>query len=581
MMTEQTKTARLRQIVKILNHYSVVKNITQQKNPAEVRQAFEELGPTFIKVGQMMSVRTDIFTVDFTRELRKLQDQVKTDDFTTVKKAVEQELDHSLAELFSQFDEQPFASASIAQVHHAKLKSGEEVVVKVQHPGIDTEIELDLALFEKALPLVNWVPQSNVINLKSLVREIRNSLQNELDFRKELAFAEEFYRLNNDWKEIRVPKMEPVYSTKKIIVMELMAGKSLETLIQAKTEPILQPGMSNNELKKMISGLLVEHFMKEVFDDGFFHADPHPGNILLQLLDEAENHADQPLKSKKLERKLGKQTYHFSYAYHQKLRPFRLNFIDFGMMGTIRPEMQTKMGNTIIALYSKDNQRITNAVRSICKPTGSFDEEKFNNELDDFLNRYLNLPIKEIDLQKLFSQVVMICHDNNLQIDDSVTMLIKAFGTLEGVIEDLNPDLSLFEVVAPFAQKFFIKQLHLKDELQKTGLDYLSSLKALPKIPSRTLTVLDTFAKGKGKLNLEFKNQKALLERVEAMVNRLVIGLILSALVIGSSLLVQTSPNGHTFISNLGIFGYSIAALSILFLISESFYRRYRKWKDR
>ena len=160
-------------------------------------------------------------------------------------------------------------------------------------------------------------------------------------------------------------------------------------------------------------------------------------------------------------------------------------------------------------------------------------------------------------------------------------MLIKAFGTLEGVIEDLNPDLSLFEVVAPFAQKFFIKQLHLKDELQETGLDYLSSLKALPKIPSRTLTVLDTFAKGKGKLNLEFKNQKALLERVEAMVNRLVIGLILSALVIGSSLLVQTSPNGHTFISNIGIFGYSIAALSILFLISESFYRRYRKWKDR
>ncbi|MFC4770889.1 ABC1 kinase family protein [Enterococcus hermanniensis] len=580
-MTEQTKTARLRQIIKILNHYSVVKNITLQQNPIEVRQAFEELGPTFIKVGQMMSVRTDLFTVDFTRELRKLQDQVKTDDFTAVKKAVEQELDVPLTDIFTQFDENPFASASIAQVHHAQLKNDKKVVVKVQHPGIDSEIELDLALFEKALPLVNWVPQSSVIDLKSLVREIRNSLQNELDFQKEIVFAEEFYRLNNGWKEIRVPKMEPAYSTKKIIVMEWMPGNSLETLIQAPEEPILQAGLTNSELKKTISELLVEHFMKEVFEDGFFHADPHPGNILFQLLDEAENQADQPLKSKKLVRKLGKQTYHLSYSYHQKLQPFRLNFIDFGMMGTISPEMQTKMGNTIIALYSKDNQRITNAVRSICKTKGSFDEEKFTSELDEFLNRYLNLPIKEIDLQKLFSQVVTICHDNNLQIDDSVTMLIKAFGTLEGVIEDLNPDLSLFEVVAPFAQKFFIKQLHLKDELQEMGLDYLSSLKALPKLPSHTLTVLDTFSKGKGKLNLEVKNQKALLERAEAMVNRLVIGLILSALVIGSSLLVQTSPSGHTLISNLGIFGYSIAALSILFLISESFYRRYRKWKDR
>ena len=193
----------------------------------------------------------------------------------------------------------------------------------------------------------------------------------------------------------------------------------------------------------------------------------------------------------------------------------------------------------------------------------------------------MNLPVKEIDLQKVFSQVVIICHDNNLQIDDSVTMLIKAFGTLEGVIEDLNPDLSLFEVVAPFAQKYFLQQLNLKDELQETGLDYLTSLKALPKIPNRTLNVLDTFAKGKGKLNLELKNQHNFLERAEAMVNRLVIGLILSALVIGSSILVQTSPEGDTLISDLGVFGYSVAALSILFLVIESLYRRYRKWKER
>ncbi|MGP5430365.1 ABC1 kinase family protein [Enterococcus malodoratus] len=580
-MKEQSKAARLRQIVKVVNHYSVVKNITQQKNPAEVRQAFEELGPTFIKVGQMMSVRTDIFTLDFTKELRKLQDDVKTDSFESVKTLVEKELELPLTEIFERFDEQPFASASIAQAHHAQLKNGQQVVVKVQHPGIAYEIELDLSLFEKAIPIANWVPESKVIDLKSIVKEIRVSLQNELDFQKELVLAEEFYRLNNGWKEIRAPKMEPAYSTKKVIVMELMPGKNLKELINADDDKIVQGEKNYKELKKTVSELLIEHFMKEVFEDGFFHADPHPGNILLQLINDEENQKEQSIKSKEHQGKFGKIPYEITYSKNERLRPFRLNFIDFGMMGTITREMQSKMSNTIIAIYSKDTQRIANAVHAICKQVGSFDEEKFTDELDDFLNRYLNLPVKEIDLQKVFSQVVIICHDNNLQIDDSVTMLIKAFGTLEGVIEDLNPDLSLFEVVAPFAQKYFIQQLNLKNELQETGLDYLSTLKALPKIPSHALNALDTFAKGKGKLNLEVKNQRNFLERAEAMVNRLVIGLILSALVIGSSILVQTSPKGDTLISDLGIFGYTVAALSILFLVVESLYRRYRKWRER
>jgi ubiquinone biosynthesis protein len=571
-MREKSQAARLRQIVKIVNHYSVVKNITQQKNPEKVRKAFEELGPTFIKVGQMMSVRTDIFTLDFTKELRKLQDDVKTDDFDSVKALVEKELELPLTEIFESFDEQPFASASIAQAHHARLKNGQKVVAKVQHPGIASEIELDLSLFEKAIPIANWVPESKVIDLKNILKEIRVSLQNELDFQKELELAEEFYRLNNDWKEIRVPKMESAYSSKKVIVMELMPGTNLKELINTKDEKIVQGETTYKELKKTISQLLIEHFMKEVFEDGFFHADPHPGNLLLQLMSEEENRKDQQLKTKERQGKIGNIPYEITISRNEQLRPFRLNVIDFGMMGTINHEMQAKMSNTIIAIYSKDNQRITNAVHAICKQVGSFDEEKFTYELDDFLNRYLNLPVKEIDLQKVFSQVVIICHDNNLQIDDSVTMLIKAFGTLEGVIEDLNPDLSLFEVVAPFAQKYFLQQLNLKDELQETGLDYLTSLKALPKIPNRTLNVLDTFAKGKGKLNLELKNQHNFLERAEAMVNRLVIG---------SSILVQTSPEGDTLISDLGVFGYSVAALSILFLVIESLYRRYRKWKER
>ncbi|GCF92946.1 ABC transporter [Enterococcus florum] len=580
-MSATSKTARLKQIVSIANKYKLVKNITQQTHPELVREAFEELGPTFIKMGQMMSVRNDIFQLNFTKELRKLQDNVKTDPFDKVKALVESELGFELGELFNFFEETPFASASIAQAHHATLKNDARVVVKVQHPGIDEEINSDLSLFEKALPLANWVPESKVVDLKSILREVRESLQNELDFKKELQNAERFYRLNHGWKEVRSPKMEEAYSSAKVIVMEFMPGKNLETLINESNDAIAYDGITNQELKKDISELLIDHFMKQVFEDGFFHADPHTGNMLLQILTEVENQQDQQPKSKKFQGEFASIPYQLHISRNVSLHPYRLNFIDFGMMGEISSEMQLKMSNMIIAIYSKDTQRIANTVLAICKQAGPFSEEKFTEELDDFLKRYLNLPVKEIDIQKVFSQVILICHDNNLQIDDSITMLIKAFGTLEGVIEELNPELSLFEVIAPFAQKYFIQQFDFKDELRQTSLDYLSTLQALPKLPSQALNVLDTFTKGKAKLNLELKNQRTLIDRAEAMVNRLVIGLILSALVIGSSLLVQTSPDGQTFVSNLGMFGYGAAALSILFLVAESLYRRYKKWREK
>lgn len=580
-MVGSGRTARLRQIIKVANKYKLIKNITQQTHPEEVREAFEELGPTFIKVGQMMSVRNDIFTLDFTKELRRLQDNVKTDDFAEVKQLVESELGLPVEELFNSFDEQPFASASIAQAHHATLKNDEQVVVKVQHPGIDKEIEIDLLLFEKALPLASWVPESNVVDLKSILKEIRESLSNELDFRKELEHAERFYQLNNRWKEVRSPRMIDSYSTKKVLTMEFMPGNNLRELVNSPEDEIAYGDITNQEFKEMISSLLIDHFMKQVFEDGFFHADPHTGNMLLQFLTEEENQQDQEPNNARYDGKIGPFPFSFDFSTTEPLRPFRLNFIDFGMMGEITKEMQLKMSNVIIAIYSKDTQRIANAVLAICKQTGPFSEQRFNEELDDFLKRYLNMPVKEIDIQKVFSQVVVICHNNNLQIDDSITMLIKAFGTLEGVIEELNPELSLFEVIAPFAQKYFFEQFDFKEELRQTGLDYLGSIKAVPKLPSQSLAVLETFNKGKAKLNLEFKNQHILLERAEAMVNRLVIGLILSALVIGSSLLVQTAPRGGTFISNLGIFGYGVAAISILFLVVESLYRRYKKWREK
>lgn len=576
----KSKAARLKEIVSVMYRYDVFNNLMKQTNPDQIRKAFETLGPTFVKVGQMLSVRTDIFSLDFTRELRKLQDEVKRDSYLDVEKEIKEEFGHSPQKLYLHFDKEPFASASIGQAHRAVLLDGTPVVVKVQHPHIAEEIHLDLDLFQKALPLAKYRPESNVVDLKSVLKDLRRSLDNEMDFTKEASYAELFYKLNNGWKEIRVPKIYHNLSSKKVLTMSLMKGDSLKYLLGQENSEIAYHQKTNQALKADISQLLIGHFMKQVFEDGFFHADPHPGNILLEYIDEAENEADPSTQNYYWEGEFGHIPYELSLDKKERLHHFRLNFIDFGMMGYINRDMQAKMTNMIVAVYSRETQRIANAVLAICEKEGPFSEEQFTDELDEYLMKYINMPVKEIDLQQVFTQVLTICKNNHLQIDRSIMMLIKALGTLEGVIEDLTPELSLMEAVAPFAQKYFLRQFQLKDELQESAIDLWDSLKSAPKIPARTYDLIDNFARGKGKVTLQVKNQSILMSKVEAMVNRIVIGLILSALVIGSSLLVRNSESGHSFVNIIGILGYVAATISILYLAFDSFLQRRKTKKE-
>lgn len=571
---KQSQAKRLSKIILVLKKYNVLRNFTKQVHPEEVCQAFEELGPTFIKIGQMLSVRTDILSISFTRELRKLQNQVKTDTFSEVKQTVETELGQPLAALFAEFTETPMASASIGQAHLATLKTGEKVVVKVQHPGIAEEINSDLSLFAKALPLLRYVPESKVFDLKQILQELRDSLDNELDFTQEATFAEQFYALNNGWKNVVSPKIYRTVSSKKVITLDLMTGESIQALLTRQDDEQLTPDTTVKAQKQALSNLLVEHFMKEVFTDGFFHADPHPGNLLLQLIPKEEQRPE--IAKKTADFTLGQTPLHFEAHLPTETYSYRLAFIDFGMMGALSKNLQAKMMNALLALYSKDTKRISHAILALCVQIGPYSEEEFQKELESFLQQYLDLPIQEIDLQKVFAQVFIICHKNNLQIDPGIIMLIKAFGTLEGVIEELTPELSLFEVVAPYAQRYFLDQFNIKDTLKESAMDYYYVAKALPKIPVRTLEAIDTIARGRSKINLELKNQQKLINTVENLVNRVVIGFILSALVIGSSLLIQSGTD-NPVINVLGILGYSAAFLCIVLLLFDILHRRFKK----
>lgn len=264
-MAQTNPRSRLAEIIRVFINYNVVPNFVQQKNPEQVKKAFEELGPTFIKIGQMLSVREDLLSSAFTQTFKTLQDSVPSDTFSTVKKTIETELSLSLSDIFDDFSKSPFASASMGQAHRAKLKNGDAVVVKIQHPNIAEEIRLDLQLFERAIPLIKYIPETSVVDLKGVLQEVKRSLINEMDFLKESQNGEQFYQKNNGWKEIRSPKIYDAFCSKKVIVMEEMSGKNLNHLMNAenKTETFIT-GIQNKQLKQEVAKLLVENFMKQI-----------------------------------------------------------------------------------------------------------------------------------------------------------------------------------------------------------------------------------------------------------------------------------------------------------------------------
>ncbi|MGC6769104.1 ABC1 kinase family protein [Enterococcus sp. LJL51] len=567
------KSTRFRQITKIFMEHNVITNMVRQTHPEEVREAFEKLGPTFIKMGQMLSVRTDILPPPFIDELKKLQDDVKTDDYPLIKEIIESEAGQSVQSLFSSFEEIPFASASMGQTHKAVLKSGEEVAVKVQHAGIREEITLDLSLLERALPLIKYIPESKVVDLRNIFLEIKESLQKELDALQEAANAEYFYELNNGWEMIRAPKIYQEYCTLRVLVMEYIDGESIRSFFsnQLQTDP------ASKKLRKEFGDALVRNFIKQVFEDGYFHADPHPGNIFVQKVDLESSIPNGIRKGQQFQKKFKHTTVDFVYQDEGRTLPYQLVYLDFGMMGQLSQEMIQKLTGVMISLYRNDAKVTGQAILQVCKQIGPLDEDIFYEQLTPLLDQNYGVGIGDLNLQALFFQIIDICHHNNLQVPKEVTMLIKAVVTFEGMIRELDPEISLVEISAPFAKKYFTEKIDWSTELKRAALDTLYSAKAAPQIPSRALDVLDDLAKGKSKVNIELKKQDELLNRLESMINRLVIGLILSALIIGSSMLVEFQEGlTSRFVSVLGIVGYGVAFLAVIYLIYD-IWRKHRK----
>jgi len=467
-----------------------------------IRMVLEELGPTFIKFGQIMSNRPDILPKPLLIELEKLQDSVPPMPNEEAENMIEQELGKPISELFKKFDTNPIASASIAQVYRAELFSGEKVAVKVQRTGIQKIIETDLEImFHFSLLMEKHITEMEILNPVETVKEFERSIHKEIDFNIEASHIERFARNFQTDMTIYIPEVYRAYSTKKILTMEFIDGikvSNLQALREAENDPLL------------IAGQGCDLVLKQIFEHGFFHADPHPGNILI-------------------------------------MKDNITCFLDFGMMGTLLPKHQDYLGNIIVGVVNKDSKKIT---ETLLRLTGTY-----NIENRDQLEQRVSL--KEIKVGEFLNKLFRMLIDFKLRLPSDFYLLSKALITIEGVGTKLDPDFDMVAHIEPFAKNLLKKRLD-PVKLAKDLYSSIAELRLLLKdFPYEIREIIRQIKTGKLKVEFEHKGLEPMLIKHDQISNRIAFAIVLAALIIGSSLIVLSKiPPLWNEVPIIGIVGF-------------------------
>jgi len=508
---------RVREIISVFLKHGLKDGLALVNNPAQLRAAVEDLGPTFIKIGQVLSTRPDIVSQPIIDEFKKLRDNVSPAKFEDIKYIIENELHEPLNEIFSSFDKEPIACASIAQVHSAELKNGQKVVVKVQRPNIRDMITGDINILKKLAKFLKVSPQVAVINPVEIIDELGNTLKTELDFLNEAKNIKTFAKHNKDIKHIKVPKVFDKYTTENLIVMEYIEGIKISDKAS-----LLEKGYFLDDIAKK----LVNNYMKQIFIDGFFHGDPHPGNIII-----TEN---------------------------------TIAYVDFGMMGVLNEAARHKYIALLEGIASGDIDMITNSILRIGIKKRDLNPDKLNPQIKDLYSYYAYLPVEEISIPEITEELFKICRRNGISTPREATMLIKGIVTIESVISDLSPDINIMKITVPFIRKLKFEEVNLTENLleQLNNLYILLSKQGL-KIPVQLGQLIGNTLDGKVKIKLEHTNlEKGFFNELNKMVNRLVFSIIIASLVIGSSLIIRSDLGqglkvfGITNVNVLGLIGF-------------------------
>lgn len=469
------------------------------------RLALTELGTTFIKLGQMLSTRPDVIGIDLAEELSRLQSDTQPDEAATIRAILTEELGRPPEEVFGFFADEAFASASIAQVHLARLPTGENVVVKIQKANIQTQVESDLSILAGLAELAEkHVEQLKPYEPVALVRQFRRTILRELDFHTERRNLEEFARNFSDDPGIRFPRPWPEFSSRRVLTMERFEG-----VLGSDTDGLKATGVELGEFARRGANM----YLEMIFRDSFYHADPHPGNLML-------------------------------------LPGGVIGVLDCGMAGRLDESLRDEIEALLLAVAQRDAESLTDAVFLIGAVPANVARDQLRADLADFVAEYTGQSINELDLAGALRSLADIIRRHRISLPPGVSLLLRTLVVLEGTAQLLNPDFSLAEVIQPFYTRAVGRRLspqRLWLRLQRSYRDWDRLLQSLPRDLTETLQRLRS-----GRLTVHLDHR-----HLDPVVNRLVLGILSASLFLGSSFLWSMKAPPLLFgVSVFGAAGY-------------------------
>jgi ubiquinone biosynthesis protein len=467
-----------------------------------IRMFLEELGPTFIKIGQIASTRPDIIPLDIIQELVKLQDKVSAFPFSEVKKIIEEELADSLENSFREFQETPIAAASIGQVHYAVLTAGEQVAVKVQRPKLKHLIETDLEILKELARLADsrleWARRYQV---RDIVDELAMSIRRELDFEMEARNTEKIAAKFKDNPKVVIPKVFWDYTSAKVLTMEFIDGITLN-----EEEKLQKLGYDS----KVLGETVVNTILQQILIDGFFHGDPHPGNLLV-------------------------------------LPNGAIAFLDFGIVGRLSPEMRDHVASFVIALMRQNTDEVLQAISSMGVVPDDVNYEQLRMDVDLLREKYSDLSFKNMKIGQTITDLFSVAFQYKIKLPTDLTILGKTLLTMEGVVEKLDPDLSIIKIAEPFGKRLIMERYRPKtiiDKVWRRINEYGEMILEWPKTINEISAIMK---KGRVKIELTTPELNQFIQRLNIISNRISFSItLLSFSIIMAGVIIGTSLSGQT-----------------------------------
>ena len=479
---------RFNEILRILKNNDLLKGIT----PEKLCKTLEQLGPTFIKIGQILSTRVDLLPIEYCDELSKLRSNVTPIPYEEIEEILKKHY-KNIDDIFLSIEKVPIGSASIAQVHKAVLKENKkQVVIKVKRPGIENLLETDIQLFKKAVNLLHLNKIVKVMDLNDILDQLYEVTKQEINFNIETSHLIEFRNKNEKCTYISSPYVYSNLCSDEIIVMEYVDGIKINDI-----------GTLRNKNYNLvaIANLLSKNYVKQAIEDGFFHADPHPDNILI--------------------------------------KNNNIVYIDFGMMGRLLDKNKQLLKKCIKAIIIKDYKEVSRILVSMSIPLDEVDIIILENDVSSILEEFGNLELESISTSKFISDMFNMLRKNHLVLDKDVTMLIRGIGIIEPVLKSLNPQISLLKVLIQ-SEKINVNSMLDTDKIKDKSRKMLKNVSDIADIPSELSSLLKAVNNGDTKFKIELSDSAKHVDKLENLVHEIILGFVDGCLIIAT---VLTSDN--------------------------------------